>query len=103
MTIQQSPGQHPQWCDQEVCSADHEPLPYYTHCSSPFQGTYDPVTDTSIDVTVLEFLGKDTHVMFEFQNDECEGHEVTPHQASELVAALSRFLAQIGPNGPEGS
>lgn len=90
--------QHPSWCDPTQCSVERASSPFYTHSSRQFLSTIDPDSGIGIALRVWKFLGRHTYVMFEFVNDCCEGHEITPHQARELYDALGAYLAEFEPN-----
>jgi hypothetical protein len=86
---------HFSWCDPTRCSAGRSSSPYYSHRSREFRGTFDPDSDTSINVSLVQFLRRHTLFLLEFCNDRCEGHEVTPRQARELHGALSEYLVEV--------
>jgi len=88
---------HFSWCDLTRCSAGRPSSPYYSHRSRVFRGTFDPDADSSINLSLVQFLRRHTLFLVEFCNDRCEGHEITPRQAYELHGALGEYLAAVEP------
>jgi hypothetical protein len=86
---------HFSWCDLARCSAGRPSSPYYSHRSREFRGAFDPDSDSSINVSLVQFLRRHTLFLLEFCNDRCEGHEITPRQARELHSALGEYLAEV--------
>jgi hypothetical protein len=83
---------HFSWCDPTRCSAGRSSSPYYSHRSREFRGTFDPDSDTSINVSLVQFLRRHTLFLLEFCNTDAKAtrsHLARPANSTARSASTS--------------